>query len=90
MPTKKYLITCNLKTPNWNYTGFYNTIASLGTWWHYIDFTWIIKNSSYTPEQMYNFLAPHLSKNDFILIVEIIPETKRGWLPQDAWNWLNS
>ena len=87
---KKYLITCNLKTVNWNYTGFYNTVNSLGAWWHYIDHTWIIKNCPLTTQQIYEKLAPHLSQSDFILVVEIIPSNKHGWLPKDAWTWLDT
>lgn len=87
--SKQYLITCNLKTANWNYTNFYNAISKLGAWWHYIDCTWIIKNATLNTKQIYEALAPHLSKNDFILIVEIVPGTKNGWLPSDAWKWLS-
>lgn len=90
MATKKYLITYDLKTPNWNYTGFYNALKNLGDWWHYLDSTWIIKSSTYTPQQMYDVLAPHLSTKDFILIIEIVPESKYGFLPKDAWGWLNN
>ncbi|MBU4511698.1 hypothetical protein KKD19_00430 [Patescibacteria group bacterium] len=87
---EKYLITYELKTPNWNYTGFYNALKNLGEWWHYLDSTWVIKNTSYDSIQMYDILRKHISVNDFILIVEIKPETKWGYLPGDAWGWLDS
>lgn len=87
---RKYLITYTLKTPNWNYSGFFAAIQSLGTWWHYLDSTWIIKNSIYTPQQMYAKVAPFISKKDHILIVEIVPNNKEGYLPKDAWDWINS
>lgn len=90
MPPRKYLITYTLKTPGWNYTGFFTALQSLGTWWHYLDSTWIIKNSIYTPQQMHAILGPHLSRNDFILIVEIVPGNKNGWLPPEAWRWIDS
>ena len=85
---KKYIITYNLKTLNWNYTGFFNALQNIGPWWHYLDSTWIIK-TNYTSQQIYSMLGPHLSKNDLILVVEIIPGTRYGWLPQDAWNWID-
>lgn len=91
MNTKRYLITYSLKTPNWNYSGFFGAIQGMGTWWHYIDSTWILKNTSYTnAQQIYTRLAPFLSKNDFILVVEIVPGTSFGWLPKAAWDWINS
>jgi hypothetical protein len=87
---KKYLITYTLKTPNWNYARFYTALQSLGSWWHYLDSTWVIKDSLYTTEQMYNIVAPGLSIKDFILIVEIAPGTNYGFLPKAAWDWLNT
>lgn len=88
--SKKYLITCNLKTANWDYANFYKAIGNIGAWWHYIDCTWIIKNTVLDTKQIYTALAPYLSTNDFILVVEIIPETRNGWLPADAWTWLST
>jgi len=88
--SKKYLISCNLRTPNWNYSGFLNAITTLGVWWHYIDSTWIIKNSVYTPQQMHSILGPFLSRTDYILIVEIVPGNKYGWLPPEAWQWIDT
>ena len=90
MAPRKYLITYTLKTQNWNYTGFYSALQSLGHWWHYLDSTWIIKNTTYTPQQMYNILAPHISVQDSILIIEIVSANKHGFLPKDAWDWLNN
>lgn len=90
MYNKKYLITYDLKTPNWNYTNFYNTLKNLGSWWHYLDSTWMIKDSSYDAQQMYNLLGPYLSVKDFILIIEIVPSSKFGYLPADAWKWLDN
>jgi len=85
---EKYLITYNLKTANWNYTGFFTALQNIGAWWHYLDTTWIIK-TSYTPQQIYSMLAPHLSKNDLILVTKI-SGTSFGWLPKDAWDWINN
>ena len=89
MSPKKYLMTYNLKTAYWNYTGFYSGIQNLGPWWHYFDSTWIVK-TSYNAQQVYNILAPHISKNDLLLIIEIVPGSRYGWLPQDAWNWIDN
>lgn len=86
---KKYLITYNLKTPNWNYSGFFASLQNLGAWWHYLDTTWIIK-SNLTSQQIHAVLAPHLSRNDLMLVIEIVPSNRFGWLPPDAWTWIDS
>jgi hypothetical protein len=40
--------------------------------------------------QIWNILAPHITTTDYMLIIKIDSYDKWGWLPQDAWNWLNS
>lgn len=87
--TKKYLISYNLKTPNWNYTGFFSALKNIGPWWHYLDTTWIIKTNYSSAQEVYMIIAPHISRGDLILVTEITG-TSFGWLPQDAWTWLNN
>lgn len=86
---KKFLITYDLKTQNWNYTGFHNALQNVGPWWHYLQTSWIVK-THLTAQQVYERLAPFLSKSDNILVVEIVPGSKFGWLPQDAWTWIDA
>lgn len=86
----KYLITYDLKNKNIrNYENLYIAIKSLGTWWHYLDSTWIIK-TNLNSSQIWNNLANHIVTSDHLLIIKIDATDKWGWLPQDAWNWLNS
>jgi hypothetical protein len=86
----KYLITYDLKNKNIeNYENLYVAIKGVGSWWHYLDSTWIVK-TNLNSQQIWNILAPHLFKNDHILVVKIDSFDKWGWLPQNAWNWLNS
>jgi len=84
----KYLITYDLKNKSHNYNDLYLSIKSLGSWWHYLDSTWIIK-TNLNSAQIWNFLGRHITTVDHMLIVKIEPNDKFGWLPQDAWNWLN-
>jgi hypothetical protein len=86
----KYLITYDLKNKGIrNYEGLYVAIKSMGSWWHYLDSTWIIK-TSLNSQQIWNTLGQHLLKNDHILVVKIDNYDRWGWLPHDAWVWLNS
>ena len=87
----KYLITYDLKNKNIrNYDRLYIAIKSIGPWCHYLESTWIIK-TNLSSQQIWNLIGGYIMTNDHLLIVKIdesIP--KWGWLPQDAWNWLNS
>lgn len=86
----KYLITYDLKNKSIkNYESLYSAIKNTGPWWHYLDSTWIVK-SNFTATQIWNQLGQHLLRNDFILVIKIDTSDKWGWLPQDAWNWLDS
>lgn len=85
----KYLITYDLKNKIRNYDSLYLAIRSLGPWWHYLDSTWIIKTNM-NSTQIWNYLASHITTMDRLLIIKIDSSDKWGWLPQDAWNWLNS
>jgi hypothetical protein len=82
------LVTYDLKTPGRIYTTFYDTLKSQGNWWHYLSTTWLIQTTK-TPGQVYSALAPHITTNDLILV---LPVTKPcfGWLPKDAWDWINA
>jgi len=86
----KYLITYDLKNKSIrDYQSLFIAIKSLGSWWHYLDSTWIIK-TNLNSQQIWNMLSKHLLTNDHILVVKIDGSDKWGWLPQDAWSWLNS
>jgi hypothetical protein len=86
----KYLITYDLRNKSLkNYENLYLTIRGLGPWWHYLDSTWIVKSNS-NAQQIWAILAPHLLTNDHIFVTKIDSSDKWGWLPQDAWTWLNT
>ena len=83
---KVLLITYDLNTPGQNYTPLHEEIKKAGTWWHHLDSTWIIQTEQ-SPKQWYERLAPHLDKNDNVLVIEV-KNNYWGWLPQKAWEWL--
>ena len=86
----KYLITYDLKNKSIKeYQSLFIAIKSLGSWWHYLDSTWIVK-TNLNSQQIWNLLGPHLLRNDYIIVVKIDTSDKWGWLPQKAWDWLNS
>ena len=82
-----YSITYDLKKPGRDYSGLYKAIKSYGTWWHYLESTWLVATSS-TPQQIWERIGPHIDRNDSVLIIEV-KNNKEGWLPKKAWDWLN-
>ena len=58
-----------------NYTGLYERIKSLGTWWHCVDSTWIVK-SNYNVAQARDYLGTAIDGNDLLFVVDI---TSKPW-----------
>jgi hypothetical protein len=81
------LISYDLKGP-YNYTNFYEALKKQGTWWHYLSSTWLISTIK-TPVQVFEELRNHISNEDRILITEM-GKTYNGWLPKDAWDWIQA
>lgn len=85
---RAYSINYDLKAPGRDYAGLYEAIKSSGQWWHYLDSTWIvISNESATG--IWNRLAQHIDKNDYLLIIEV-RNNVHGWLPKQAWDWIQA
>ena len=88
---KVYLVTYNTD-PNFNRSLFHNYINSLFLnghivdWWHHIDTAYLVVSPLHV-NQLYNLIFPGVP-GKFLLIVEIDPNNAQGWLPKDAWTWL--
>ncbi|MBU3146838.1 hypothetical protein [Clostridium sp. CF012] len=87
-----YLIGYDLNKTDKNYDGVYTAIkessVSGSTWWHYLDSTWIIK-SNLTVDQVQEKIKLETDENDHFLVIEV-KNNKQGWLPKDAWDYLNN
>ena len=64
-----------------------DAISEFGTWWHYLLNVWIV-DTDMTVERMSEELIKRLSPEDDLLIIGI-QEPYAGWLPEEAWTWLN-
>ena len=84
---KAYLITYDLKAPGRNYESLYQGIKSCGKWWHYLQSSWIVATNE-SSQQIWNRLAATIDQTDFLLIIEVRKD-RYGWLPKDAWDWIN-
>ncbi|MGN6753026.1 MAG: hypothetical protein ACTHJJ_10795 [Intrasporangium sp.] len=82
------LITYDLKRPGRTYAKLQDEIKSAGDWWHYLDSTWLV-DTSLTCNALADRLHRHTSTGDCLLVVDVSRDEKQGWLPQDAWEWIN-
>jgi hypothetical protein len=81
-------INYDLKKPGQNYEELYKAIKSCGVWWHHLGSTWLV-DTSLTADGVWKRLSPHVDTNDFFLVIGVTQDYS-GWLPQSAWDWLNS
>ena len=82
-----YAVNYDLKQPGQNYSALYNAIQSCGDWWHFLDSTWLV-DSALTAAGIWDRLAPHVDGNDRVLVIGVTRDYE-GWLPREAWNWIN-
>jgi len=82
-----YLITYDLNKVGQDYNELYNAIKKTGTWWHYLDSTWLVQ-TALSSNQIFESIKHAIDNNDSVLIVKITTDHS-GWLPQEAWNWIN-
>jgi hypothetical protein len=82
------IVTYDLRSPR-DYTPFFNALRLIGPWWHYLTSTWLVETNK-TSQQAFEALHPHMDPLDLILIAELSPNPPHGWLPKDAWEWVNS
>ena len=83
-----YSINYDLKHPGQNYEELYKAIKDCGDWWHYLGSTWLV-DTSLTAKDIWERLAPHVDKNDYFLVIRVTRDYE-GWLPQEAWDWINN
>jgi len=82
-----YSINYDLKAPGRDYKGLWEAIKSCGAWWHYLESTWLV-DASLDANGIFAKLKPHIDNNDYVLVIGVMRDSA-GWLPQDAWTWIN-
>lgn len=83
-----YAIDYDLNRPGQKYEELYQAIKSLGPWWHYLGSTWLV-DTELSATTIWKRLETHVDKNDSVLVIGVTRDFS-GWLPQKAWDWLNS
>jgi hypothetical protein len=80
-------INYDLKESERDYTGLYDSIKGLGSWWHHLGSTWLV-DTNLNAAEIWRQLEPHVDTNDSMLIIGVTAD-RSGWLSNDAWGWIN-
>jgi len=83
-----YAVNYDLKKPGHDYEGLYGAIKGCGAWWHYLESTWLIQ-SGLNAHEIWTRLASHCDQNDRVLVIRVTSDYS-GWLPKEAWEWIDS
>jgi hypothetical protein len=86
--TTTILIAYDLNTPGQDYADLIEKIKSIGTWWHHLDSTWIVKTSQ-SAASVRDALLALIDSNDELLVVDITTTSAAWWGFNDRGNqWL--
>lgn len=87
--SKSYLIGYDLNKSGQDYKTLIDEIKKLGTWWHCLDSTWIIKADS-SCELIRNHLKKFIDSNDELLVVCLTGEGAWIGFSNECSNWLKN
>lgn len=68
-----YLIGYDLNRTGQDYASLIEAIKGLGSWWHCLDSTWIIKHNG-PSTVIRDALSPNIDSNDELLVVKLTGE----------------
>ena len=84
-----YVVTYDLRAvASFNYTPFFLELQQSIDWWHFLTNTWLLVRSE-PLSQLQTRLTALISNQDSLLILSAEGPTG-GYLPQQAWDWINS
>lgn len=63
-------------------------VRTLGTWMSYFDGV-LITRTNHSMAQVETALVSRIGQADTLLIIEGNPHKVAGYMPQEAWDWLN-
>ena len=71
-----------------NYTPLFEAIKNNSVqWWHYLESTWVVNTNLSANDFAFRLLS-HIETTDHLLVARLTRE-HQGWLPKEAWDWLN-
>lgn len=84
---KTFLIGYDLNQAGQDYESLIEKIKDLGTWWHCLDSTWIIKSNS-TAVDIRDHLKQFIDGNDEILVVKLTGDAAWYGFSAEGSSWL--
>lgn len=84
---KSYLIGYDLNKSGQDYQTLIVEIKKVGTWWHCLDSTWIVK-SDLTAAQIRDKLKSYIDTNDELLVVRLSGEGAWTGFSKECSDWL--
>jgi hypothetical protein len=83
------LVTFSLRDKNKNYDSFFVALRGNSlNWLHYIEQTCLV-STVLDADTFAKKLLPYIQRTDSLIVAQLEPHKFQGWLPLDAWNWLN-
>ena len=70
-----------------DYKPLYDAIKSYGVWMHHVENSWLIVTHQ-DAKAIFNHLGKHIKTDDRLIIARITNDYF-GWLPQEAWDWID-
>ncbi|MER9592879.1 hypothetical protein NKI94_29580 [Mesorhizobium australicum] len=88
-PTVIYAINYDLKRPGRNYEALHEAIKNCGDCWHFLGSTWLV-DTALNAQGVWSRLEPNMNESDFFLVIGVTRDYYQAWLPQEAWDWIDS
>jgi hypothetical protein len=88
---KIYIINYN-KINGFDYQSFHQSLTTTKgvlNWWHYIESSYIIITDYHITAKNVSDLVRSLMPNVGIFVCELNLNNYDGWLPKEAWEWIN-
>jgi hypothetical protein len=77
---------------SFDYKKFHDTLTTatgIISWWHYLQSSYIIiVEYNITATNISDFVKEHMP-NKYFFVSELNLKNHNGWLPQEAWDWVN-
>lgn len=86
---KTYLIGYDLNKAGQDYTAVIEAIKKLGTWWHCLDSTFLVK-CDYTAVQIRDYLKQHIDQNDELLVAQVSGDAAWTGFSDNCSSWLKN
>jgi len=87
---KTFIISYDLRNKNKDYTDLFSEIKKENKWWRYLDNAWIIRTDFNTKELSERLISKMDKELDNLLVVEVDIKYANGWLPKEAWDWIEN